>query len=232
MPSSKFMRFLLTAVIAMAGCYPTPGPDKTVAGAVLGAGWGAGAGAIVGNQVGDPGPGSAIGAGFGAASGALTGAGFDIAEGSELEAQKKVDALKVQVASNQRRLMMLQDSLDSRDEKLHSSTISERVFFDEGVASLRSGAAVELQRFAEMVKLNPYVGRLQIHGHSAESQSSSRDVALSEARARTVATFLATHGVSLDQLELFAHGSARPLASNKTDSGRQLNRRVEIVLLK
>ena len=61
--NSFFFRSLAAAtLLTLVSCYPTPGPDKSVAGAVLGAGWGAGAGAVVGNQVGHVGPGAAIGA--------------------------------------------------------------------------------------------------------------------------------------------------------------------------
>ena len=58
----------LGACILSVGCAtPQPGPDKTIAGALLGAGWGAGAGAVVGNQIDASGGGIAVGAGLGAA---------------------------------------------------------------------------------------------------------------------------------------------------------------------
>lgn len=219
--------------VLAAGCYPQPGPDKTVGGAVLGAGWGAGLGAVAGNQVANAGPGAAVGAGLGAVSGMLTGGALDIAEGSELQAQRELDSIKIHVAANQRRLELLQSTLDSRDYNLSrtAETLS-KVFFDTDRASLRSGAAKELQVLAERIKNNPYVGRLELHGHSDDTGSPERDTSLSESRTRTVATFLANQGISLDQMELFAHGSRRPLGSNESEAGRQLNRRVEIILMK
>ena len=61
--------FLVGSISTLLACSnPQPGPDKTIAGALLGAGWGAGAGAVVGNQVSTPGKGTAVGAGFGAAA--------------------------------------------------------------------------------------------------------------------------------------------------------------------
>jgi len=223
---------LLCALLAFSSCHPVPGPDKTFAGAVLGAGWGTGAGAVIGNQAGSAGEGAAIGAGFGAVSGLLTGVGLDISEGTELRQQRELDALKVQVASNYRSLMLLQDVLDDRDRRLNPTSAANQVFFDSNKASLRSGSAARLQRFAEAVKFNPYVGGVELHGHSDDNGNTERNRRLSEARARTVATFLAGQGISLDRIKLFSHGATRPLASNETESGKHLNRRVEIVLRK
>lgn len=216
----------------LASCYPTPGPDKSLAGAILGAGWGAGAGAVIGNQTGNLTQGTWVGMGFGAASGLLTGVGLDLAEGTELEQQRELDALKVQVASNQHQLMMLQSALDQRDQLLVRFPSSLRVFFDKDRASLRSGFVAELQRLAEAVKFNHYVGRIQVQGHSDDTGNTERNMRLSEARARTVATTLASQGISMDKIDVSSHGAAQPLASNETEAGRQLNRRVEVVILK
>ncbi len=226
--------FCFVLMVLAAGCStPTPGPDKTAAGVVLGAGWGAGLGAVAGNQVANAGPGAALGAGFGAVSGALTGGAIDMTESSELEAQRELDSLKIHVAANQRRLELLQSTLDSRDYNLSRTAHSvSKVYFDADKASLRSGAAKELQVLADRIKRNPYVGRLELHGHSDDSGNTERDSDLSESRTRTVATFLANQGISLDQMELYAHGARRPLGSNESEAGRQMNRRVEIILLK
>ena len=223
---------LIGGLLILSACYPTPGPDKSFTGAVLGAGWGAGAGAVIGNQTHNAGPGAAIGAAFGAASGLLTGLGLDIAEGTELQQQRELDAIKVEVAANTRNIMLLQDVLDDRGRLLHSTSVTEQVFFDPDRASLRAGGAVQLERFAEAIKLNPYVGAVEIHGHADDSGSGEENQRLSEARARTVATFLSMHGIPFDQLRVYGHGAERPLASEVTEVGKQLNRRVEIVLLK
>lgn len=228
----KLLAMSLGILIAMIGCHPVGGPDKSLAGAILGAGWGAGAGAVIGNQVNDTGPGAAIGAGFGATSGLLTGIGLDIAEETEIEQQREIDALKVQLASNHRNLSMLQDQLDDRDRRLAMTSFTDQIFFDKDQASLRAGSVAQLERLADVIKRNPYIGRVELHGHADSSSEPERNQALSEARARSVGTYLANRGLSMDQLEIVAHGAKQPLASNDTESGRQLNRRVEIVLKK
>lgn len=229
---STFRLVVSASVVFFVACSPVPGPDKTAAGIILGAGWGAGAGAVIGNQVDHSGPGIAIGAGFGAANGMLTGIGLDLAEGTELEQQRELDALRVQVASNQRMLMQLQDSLDNRDRKLAQNGAVAQIFFDAQRASLRAGTAAQLERLANAIKLNPSVSAIELHGHTDAVGTLDENMKLSEARARTVATFLSMHGVSIDSMHVIPHGAERPLASNETETGKQLNRRVEIVLLK
>jgi len=219
---------LLITSLLVAGCYPTPGPDKSIAGAVLGAGWGAGAGAIIGNQLNDTGPGAAIGAGFGLVSGLSTGIGFDVAEGEELQQQRELDALKVQVASNHRILMALQDNLDERERRINAAGFSEEIYFDPSRASLRMGSAAQLERLANAIKRNPYVSGIEVHGHADDTGDQDRNMKLSEARARTVATFLVNQGMSLDAIKVIPHGAAQPLASSESESGRQLNRRVDV----
>jgi outer membrane protein OmpA-like peptidoglycan-associated protein len=227
-----FLCSLLAAVFVFASCHPVPGPDKSFAGAVLGAGWGAGAGAIIGNQTGSLGPGAAIGAAVGATSGLLTGIGLDIAEGTELEQQRQLDALKVQVAANNRDLTLLQDTLDDHDRRLDRTGITGRIYFDTDSAAMRAGSAAELEELADAIKSSPYVTGVVVNGHSDETGDTAKNERLSEARARSVATFLANQGISMDRIKIVAHGAKRPIAGNETEAGRQLNRRVEIVLVK
>lgn len=223
---------VFSLIISCLSCYPQPGPDKSIVGGVLGAGWGAGAGAVIGHQVGAIGPGTAIGAGFGAVSGMLTGVGLDLAEGHDLQMQREFDALKVQVAANQRTLTLLQNALDERQRQLGHTSTGGTVFFDKGRASLRGGSVAQLQRLSNQIKFNPYIGRIQVHGHSDDTGDTERNMRLSEARARSVATFLGNQGISLDSVITYAHGAKRPLASNETEMGRQLNRRAEVVVLR
>ena len=214
----------------LTGCYPTPGPDKTAVGAVLGGAWGTGAGAVIGNNVGHLGNGMAVGASLGAASGIMTGIGLDVAEGRELEEQRDLDALKTQVAVNQRALLAIQGTLDDRGRRINAASINDVVYFDTDRASLRLGAAEQLERFASAVRQHPFVHEVQIHAHSDDTGNPERNHKLSEARGQTVKTFLTTQGISSDIIKVFPHAALEPLASNKTGEGKQLNRRVEVVV--
>ena len=233
MQRARFSKLVMACMsLCLISCYPTPRPDKSFTGAVLGTGWGMGAGAIIGNQVGEVGAGLGYGALYGGTAGFITGVGLDIAEGTELEQQRKLDALYVQVASNSRRLSAMQDALDDRDQQLNRANTGDTVYFDPGRASLRAGSAAQLQRLADSIKFNPYVRSVIVHGHTDDMGNTERNERLAEARARSVATFLATQGISIDQIRIEVHGARRPIASNESESGRQLNRRVEVTLKK
>ena len=69
-------------------------------------------------------------------------------------------------------------------------------------------------------------------GHSDAVGSLEANIALSRARARSVAGRLVdTHGVARGQLRAEGAGYLAPRASNATEDGRALNRRVEVVVL-
>lgn len=218
--------FLLSTCV---GCAPQSGPDKTLGGAVVGAAWGMGAGAVVGNQVSSTGEGVAVGAGLGAISGALAGAGYDITESQTMALSEKARTLDIQNNVNSQALLDIQDQLDNSSATLPESPI-HKVLFDQDVSSLRSGASLELESIARLIVRNPNLARIVVRGHADDGGTPDYNTRLSEARARSVVAFLAAHGVDREKIVLESLGSTTPLASNVTPEGRQLNRRVEVVL--
>lgn len=71
---------------------------------------------------------------------------------------------------------------------------------------------------------------IRIEGHaSSEGQVKHNDV-LSQNRANSVLEFLASHGVPREKLSAVGFGSRVPVATNKTEAGRVLNRRSEFVV--
>ena len=226
----KITRLLATFLVCLgliACATPNSDPDKTVAGALLGAGWGAGTGAVVGNQVDNTGAGAGIGAGFGFVGGAMTGYGMDAVEDTQVMEQQELDALRVQNMANARRMARLQDTLDN---SLANSPVGlfYQVFFDADQTNLRAGATSALEAIVDNIKLNPSAYVVNVVGHSDDAGTPEYNQRLAEARARAVAAYLSSHGVSWDQIRMKSHGSSRPIASNNTEVGRQLNRRVDL----
>ena len=214
-------------------CSNVPGPDKTAEGAILGAGWGSGVGLVIANQTtGGMTNGALIGLAFGAASGMLSGLGLDVQEGFVIDQQREIDALKVQVAANDQQLRSIQAAFDDRQRGLYANHSITKIYFDEGRASLHMGSAKELERLAEAIRLNPYIGNIEVHGHSDDMGDVEKNNRISEARAKTVVTFLTEHGVSSHLMKLIAHGASEPITANGSPEGKQQNRRVEVVLLK
>ena len=163
----------------------------------------------------------------------MTGVGLDIAEGTELRQRRKIDSVKIQTAANYRTLLAMQDALDSKAQSAEAASgFLDQIYFDQDRASLRLGSAARLEQIADSLKQNSSVGVIELHGHSDDVGSAARNERLAEARARTVATFLSTQGISVHQLKVISHAAKRPVASNANEAGRQLNRRVEIVVVR
>jgi outer membrane protein OmpA-like peptidoglycan-associated protein len=72
---------------------------------------------------------------------------------------------------------------------------------------------------------------IEVAGHTDSTGSESYNQDLSERRARSVVSYLATRNVLPDRMISLGVGETRPIASNDTDVGRQQNRRVELTLV-
>ena len=71
--------------------------------------------------------------------------------------------------------------------------------------------------------------KVQIQGYTDNQGSVAKNVALSDARAKSVMKSLVERGISLDRISAKGFGPADPVADNVTREGRQANRRVEFV---
>jgi chemotaxis protein MotB len=112
--------------------------------------------------------------------------------------------------------------------------LSENILFDSGRADLKTEGQAALTEVASV--LSSIADRdFQIAGHTdnipIKSARFPSNWHLSTARAVTVATYLADHGVPPVRLSAAGYADTQPAASNDTPDGRQQNRRIEIVLM-
>ena len=75
--------------------------------------------------------------------------------------------------------------------------------------------------------MNPGI-KIEIQGHTDSDASTSHNQALSERRAKSVATYLTKKGIAAKRLTTKGYGESKPVASNKTKEGKAENRRVEL----
>ena len=222
---------LLTVVLFTVGCSnPQAGPDKSIAGAIIGGGWGAGAGAILGNQVNQDAQGTIVGASYGFVQGALVGAGFDLNEETLIDQQRQLASLKIANEANSRRLNQIQSHLEGTGVAASNAGVVHQVFFDVDQTNLRAGSVANLEKISNAIASNPGAISVHVDGHSDDGGDSGYNLRLSEARARTVTAYLASRGISIDQINMQSYGSTRPIASNGTPVGRQMNRRVDVYI--
>lgn len=73
--------------------------------------------------------------------------------------------------------------------------------------------------------------KVRIDGHTDAQGSVAMNQQLSQARAESVKSALASMGVDGGRIEAIGHGESQPVADNNTAAGRQQNRRVEVTLV-
>lgn len=103
------------------------------------------------------------------------------------------------------------------------------VLFDTNQAQLKPGGVREMQKLADVLKDSPQ-RTVSVEGFTDSTGTASYNQELSERRAETVRDTLAGMGVSADRITTRGYGRSFPVATNGTEAGRQLNRRVEVVI--
>lgn len=109
-------------------------------------------------------------------------------------------------------------------EKLQHS-----VYFDTDQYTLRSDQAQLLTFWLDSV-LTDNILSVEIIGHTDSDADSLYNITLSDNRCKTVQSQLLEKGFSTDLLHVTYHGENRPAASNSSSSGKQQNRRVDIII--
>ena len=104
------------------------------------------------------------------------------------------------------------------------------IFFETDQAELLPRSYAELRKLLDLMRRHPQMV-IQINGHTDIRGEDEYNYDLSEKRARAVVEFLTRNGIDPSRTRYQGFGSTEPVASNNTDEGRQLNRRVEFVIL-
>jgi outer membrane protein OmpA-like peptidoglycan-associated protein len=103
------------------------------------------------------------------------------------------------------------------------------VLFDTDKHTLRPGARERLAKVAGILLAHPGL-TLEVEGHTDSTASDEYNQALSERRAATVRDYLVQQGLPATAIAARGFGESMPVVSNDTASGRQQNRRVELIV--
>jgi len=100
--------------------------------------------------------------------------------------------------------------------------------FDFGKATIRSVSYPSLDRVAAILVNKNF--SLKLAGHTDNVGSDAANMKLSKDRAESVKAYLVSKGANASRIEATGYGETQPITSNKTEAGRQKNRRVEFTL--
>jgi outer membrane protein OmpA-like peptidoglycan-associated protein len=204
-------RFALTGLIAigMLGTSACASMNNKERGAVIGAGAGAAVGGVIGNNTGSTARGAIIGAVVGGAAGAIIGHQMD-QQAKELD--QSIAGAKVERVGEG-----IQVTFDSG------------LLFDFDSDRIRPEAAKNFQELAR--SLNKFGNsNLLIVGHTDSQGDDAYNQALSQRRANAASAYLQSQGVPTSRISTSGRGESEPIATNDTEAGKQLNRRVEVAI--
>ncbi len=208
--------------IGLAACATVPNDrnaqakEKAAAGAVLGAI----AGAIIGFQ-GDHSGGALRGALIGGAAGGAIGAGV----GHYMDKQQA--EFEHQLANERATNQVEIERLKNQSLKI---TMNSEVSFAFDSANIKPAFRSTLNKVSDILARYSR-SRIKIVGYTDSVGSATYNQGLSRRRAESVASYIESRGVQTSRIRTEGRGESDPRASNATAAGRQLNRRVELLII-
>jgi outer membrane protein OmpA-like peptidoglycan-associated protein len=187
-------------------------PARAQRQAVIGAAAGAVAGLITGDSSMERKKRALVGAGLGALAGAGVGAYMDRQQAKLTAELERTGVSVTRIGDNITLNMPGNVTFATNSADLNAG------FFE-----VLNSVALVLNEFEQTV--------IEVAGHTDSTGSDAYNQQLSERRASAVAAYLATRSVRSDRVTTVGVGESRPVATNDTDAGRQLNRRVELTLV-
>ena len=106
---------------------------------------------------------------------------------------------------------------------------AKNIFFATGSYQLLAKSHKSLDDVVKLLSEDPNL-KLDVEGHTDNTGKADKNLTLSEKRAQAVHDYLVKKGVSDDRINAAGYGQDRPVADNKTTTGRAKNRRVELKL--
>ena len=106
--------------------------------------------------------------------------------------------------------------------------VIDNILFDFNKYDIKPQYYDIIDEVASVLRNNPTL-KIEIHGYADDIGTEAFNQELSEKRAKAVMELLVRKGIEIKSLSAIGYGLSQPVASNKTEAGRALNRRVEFV---
>ena len=112
----------------------------------------------------------------------------------------------------------------------NASVVLKNIFFDVNKYEIKTTSQVELDKIVQLLNDNPTV-KIQLAGHTDNVGNASDNLKLSENRSKAVINYLVSKGIDAKRLTPKGYGASQPVADNKTEEGRAINRRTELKVI-
>jgi len=116
------------------------------------------------------------------------------------------------------------------NEQLSEEIISTKILFDFGSSVLRSDSYKKLDIILAMMRNNPDL-KIELGGHTDAVGNDKGNFKKSEERAISARNYIIGHGINKNRVVAKGYSNTKPISDNKTDAGRQLNRRVDVKVI-
>lgn len=141
------------------------------------------------------------------------------------QAREQAEQMQVQAG----RLSQELSDLEAKQTERGLVITLNSILFDVNSADLKPAAGNTMDKIANALREYPE-HNLVIEGYTDSQGSNDYNENLSRLRAEAVKNALVTRGITSDRIDTRGYGEQNPIATNDTATGRQLNRRVEIVV--
>src|SRR5688500_18887363 len=206
MKTIRQLSFVFAMAAILTACKSMSNANK---GTIIGVAGGGAAGAVIGKKMGNTAAGAVIGAAVGGVVGTVIGQKMD----KQAEEMKEV----------------LGDAEVRREGEAIFINFKEKVLFAFNESDLSNNAEANLLKLSNILDKYPETN-IVIIGHTDSKGTNSYNQTLSERRANSVSYYLRNHNISASRITVQGLGETDPIATNDSDEGRSLNRRVEFVI--
>lgn len=111
-----------------------------------------------------------------------------------------------------------------------SKMVLRNIFFDVDQFALKDESKIELDKLISFLNANPTVS-IEIGGHTDNTGIKQKNLDLSNNRAKEVMAYLVAAGIRPNRLTAKGYADSQPVADNKTEKGRKVNRRTECKII-
>jgi outer membrane protein OmpA-like peptidoglycan-associated protein len=114
--------------------------------------------------------------------------------------------------------------------EIGNTIVLNNIFYDFDKSTLRSESVNELEKLEALLTQNNTL-TIELSSHTDGKGTDEYNLKLSQARAQSVVDYLKAKGIAESRLIPKGYGKSKPIASNDTEEGRQMNRRTEFKII-